>query len=588
MLKKISNKITLSYTVLIVFLVLFLLVFFNDLVRETHLNILENGMSEKIGFIELSLASELQGGVPLTANRALMEKIKKLGEVINLRITIVDNGGTVVADSEVGSVDTMDNHRTRNEISSAFDTGTGDSIRYSNTLRTDMLYFAEKSGTIVIRLAKPLFEVEKNLSKVRKLILFLGGVIIIVTLVIVAIISKKITGPINETLDFAEKFSEGDYSRRILNYSDDEIGNLQKSLNKLADIIVDKINTLILEQKKLEITIDSIHDGIAVIDHNKNILIANRSFMSFLGVKTGYMNRKYFEVLRSSSFNSKVEFSLVHGESSEFEEEFLNGKYCEVFITPVKEEKTIQGILIVVHDVTEKKRIDRLKTELVGNLSHELKTPIAIQKGYLETIKEYLDDRVMCMDFLDKSLSNVERQNSIINDMLKLNKIETSKSFADEEIDVKETIQNCVDLLTHKALGKGITINAEIDVLTKKIHANQFLVEEVFFNIIDNAINYNVVNGKISISAESGTREALVRISDTGIGIPEDSINKIFERFYRVDQSRSRSTGGTGLGLSIVKHALEMLKWNVEVQSGDGGTEFTIHVPYFSDSSING
>ncbi|HON79901.1 MAG TPA: ATP-binding protein [Spirochaetota bacterium] len=588
MLRKISNKITFSYTVLIIFLVLFLLIFFNDLVRETHLNILKKGMSEKIGFIELSLKGILQGQGLAPGNRTLMVKIRKLSEVINLRITIVNDAGNVLADSEVGTVETMDNHRTRNEISNAFGTGAGDSIRYSRTLRIDMLYYAMKSGAVVIRLAKPLYEVEENLSRVRKLILFLGGVIIIVTLIIVAIISKKITGPINETLDFAEKFSEGDYSRRILNYSDDEIGNLQMSLNKLADIIVDKIDNLVLEQKKLEITIESIHDGIAVIDHNKNILIANRSFMSFLDVRTEYINRKYFEVIRSSSFNSKVEFALMSGESSEFEEEFLNRKYCEVFITPVKEEKTIQGILIVVHDITEKKRIDRLKTELVGNLSHELKTPVAIQKGYLETIREYLDDRAMCMDFLDKSLVNVERQNSIINDMLKLNKIETSRSFSDEEIDIKETILNCVELLNHKALKKGVAIQAGIDALNRKIHANRFLAEEVFFNIIDNAINYNVEKGSITISALTEQREVIIRIADTGIGIPEDSIDKIFERFYRVDQSRSRSTGGTGLGLSIVKHAAEMLKWNVEVNSGSTGTEFTIHVPFVIEDTKEG
>lgn len=580
MFRKISNKITFSYTILVVFLVLFLLIFFNDLVRETHLNILKKGMLEKIGFIELSLKDVLAGGNLTPGNRALRVKVKDISKVINLRITAVDAGGAVIVDSDVDAVETMDNHRSRNEISSAFDTGTGDSIRYSNTLRIDMLYYAKKSGGIVIRLAKPLFEVEENLGRVRKLILFFGGVIIFVSLAIVAIISKKITGPIHETLDFAEKFSEGDYSRRILNYSDDEIGTLQKSLNKLADIIVEKIDTLILEQKKLKITIDSIHDGIAVIDHNKSVLIANRSFMSFLGVKTEYIGKKYFEVIRSSSFNSKVEFSLMNGESSEFEEEFLNGKYCDVFITPVKEEKTIQGILIVVHDITEKKRIDRLKTELVGNLSHELKTPIAIQKGYLETIKEYLDDRAMCMDFLDKSLVNVERQNSIINDMLKLNRIETSSSFTAEDIDIQETIMNCVGLLGHKASKKGVTITTDLDLPGKMIRANSFLAEEVFFNIIDNAINYNVENGRISISVRPGNREEVIVISDTGIGIPEDSVDKIFERFYRVDQSRSRSTGGTGLGLSIVKHAMEMLKWKVEVESGADGTTFTIHVPF--------
>ncbi len=572
--KKIRNKIILPFTLLIVLMVISLLVFFNNLIRETHLTIIKREMKEKTQFIEHVLIRTQQ---PTNRHR-ITSTISELANIIRLRITLVEPDGTVIADSEITDIAAMDNHRYRIEISNALERGFGESIRYSNTLKIDMLYFAKRMDRMIIRLAKPLYEIDESLTKIRNLLIFIGILIIISSTVLITIISRRITRPVKETLEFAKQFSEGDYSRRILNYSDTEIGSLQRALNELADTIVDKIAILLLEQRKLQITIESIEDGIAVIDSQKKILIANRSFSSILNIHYPVIDRIYFEAIRGSSFNAKIEYSLAKGVSIKFEEKFLNGRICEVFINPITEEKTIQGILIVLHDITEKKKIDQMKTDLVGNLSHELKTPITILKGYLETIYENIDNDETNRDYIKKALASIDRQNSIINDMLKLNMLETSINIPMEEISLKKVIDNCIELLMPKVASHTIEIIKLIDTIDDSIKCNRFLSEEVFFNLIDNAINYNRENGTVTIQSKRESNSLIITISDTGIGIPDESLDRIFERFYRVDKSRSRSTGGTGLGLSIVKHAIELLNWSIGVSSSNEGTTFTVEI----------
>ncbi|MDY6933273.1 MAG: ATP-binding protein [Spirochaetota bacterium] len=533
-------------------------------------------MKEKIKFIQLFMDERTD--LLTHPQREIDNLISKISQIIDLRVTIVDHSGVVIADSDVDDVSVLGNHKYRIEIKNSISSGIGESIRYSSTLKIDMLYIALNYEYFVIRLSKPLYEIEESLSKLQRMIIIFSLFIIAIAAIIIAFISGKITRPIEETIDFSEHFSKGDYSRRILNYADDEIGTLQKSLNRVADIVVSEMNNLILEQNKLKITIESINDGIAVIDNNKRIILCNYAFISILDIGMNAIGKVYFEVIRGSELNIKIEHSLNIGEQIHFEETLYNGKICDVLIKPIKEEKTIQGILVVLYDVTEKKKMDQLKTDLVGNLSHELKTPIAIIRGYLETIKDHLHDPTQCREFIEKAMLNIDRQNSIINDMIKLNMLETMQSIQLEKINIQEIILNCIEILSSKAGSKDITITNSIDILNQNITGNRFLIEEIFFNLIDNAINYNNRNGKIHIDAERFDKQKIITISDTGIGIPEDSIDRIFERFYRVDKSRSRSSGGTGLGLSIVKHAISLLNWEVSVSSNAHGTKFILKI----------
>jgi len=577
MLKRISNKIIAAYTLLIVLLVLFFLLFFSNLVRETQLTILKREMKSKVDFIDLVI-KERYGSFSLKELKKNRLSVGKLAKIIQLRITIIDQKGIVLVDSEIDEVSTLDNHRYRVEIKNSQKNQYGDSVRYSTTLQTDMLYYAKAAGPVILRLAKPLYEIEESLSAVKKVIIFSGIFVLLTAFFIIIYISRKITRPINETVNFAREFSHGDYSRRILNYSEDEIGYLQRSLNNMADTIVDKIESLVFEQNKLEITLESISDGIAVVDENKRIHIANSAFSRMVDSDFEMKGSLYFEAIRSHALNAKIEYVLGRGVAAKFEEKFISGTLCEVNLNPIKERNTLQGILVVLHDITEKKRIEQIKTELVGNMSHELKTPLTIMKGYLETISENIHNAELSSEFIQKAIDNADRQNSIINDILKLSMLETSNDFLVEKINLREVIETCIDLLSPKAAGRDIAIHKKVDVLDAVIKGNRFLSEEVFFNIIDNAVNYNRESGTVAIHAEKGKTSTVITIKDTGIGIPEDSLDRIFERFYRVDKSRSRATGGTGLGLSIVKHAADLLGWRITASTSKEGTSFTIEL----------
>jgi len=579
MSKKISNRIALYYSFVIIIIVVLLDVLFSGMVRDMHIEMVRTEMKEKVRFIDLSfrLSSRFKHDV-VRENALMKELVDDIASVIGLRVTLVDGQGKVVADSSVHEIGTLDNHRYRSEIREAFETGTGESVRRSGTLGADMFYYAFRSGPFVIRIAKPLNEIESANRYIRRILLTLSLALAALGMAMTFVISRRITRPIMDTIAFADDFSHGEFSRRVVNYRDDEIGMLQKSLNMLADTLVEKMDALVQERQKLSITLEKIHDGIAVIDRNRRIVLANRSFSRLAGIARTIEGQVYFEVIRGSSFNSTIEYSLSHGDGGCFEEEFAGDILCEVTVTPIKEDATLQGMLVVLHDITEKKRVDRLKTELVGNLSHELKTPVAILKGYMETIREHLSEPDLCAEMIRKSLVNVERQNSIINDMLKLNRIETGGDFTWEAVSVRETITGCIDLLSQKAQDKAVTVVISGEYLDLTVSANRFLAEEVFFNIIDNAISYNNPGGSVYIDCSVENGMVKINIIDTGVGIPQESLGHIFERFYRVDKGRSRETGGTGLGLSIVKHAAEILGWDVSVQSGTGGSRFTVDI----------
>jgi len=574
MIKKLSNKLIFSYIILTITLALVIFTMLGSLLRTIHISILKTEMSRYDELIDLELKKLKIKPLP---SKQLSAMIFEFSGIMKLRITIINLTGEVIADSEVKDYSQLENHQYRKEVIDALSSGSGFSTRYSSTIKTDMLYYAVSKGNFIIRLSKPLHEVDQSMLSLRNMIFHVSLFVLISSIIIIIIISFKITNPFKETLNFADDFAKGNYKKRIMNYSNDEIGSLQKALNKMADTIVKTINEQVLEQKKLEATLDSISDGIAMVDSNKQIVIYNNSFLSMLGITADLKNKQYFEIIRNSTINSRIETSIKAGEKDTFEVEMSNDRFFEAVINPIKGRKIIEGILIVLHDISEKRKIEKIKSDLVSNVSHELKTPIAIVRGYLETIKENYDNKLLTMSFIDRAIENVDRQNSLIQDIIKLSMIESAKEFEKEKIDIKIIIERCLDLLAPKILKREINlINSLSNNINYSLMGNLFLVEEIFFNIIDNGINYNAHGGTLSIASLESKDKLIIKITDTGVGIPEEFKDRIFERFYRVDRSRSRATGGTGLGLSIVKHAVMVLGWDVSVESDKKGTSFII------------
>lgn len=572
MFKKLSHKLIASYISIISVLVIIIFLLVGTLLKQSLVDILIDEMAGFADIIELS--NPEKGG---TINpQSVKSTLKKMALPMSMRITIIEKDGTVIADTGVEDESLLDNHLYRIEVMQAIETGSGQSRRYSNSIKTDMLYYAKDSGSYIIRLARPLYAVDESMRQLRDLLIIVSLIVMVIAVISVITISIKITRPLNETLSFASAFAGGSYNRRIRDYSSDEIGTLQKTLNKMADTIVETIDKHIFEQRKLEVTLDSISDGIALIAPDKEIIISNRSFTDMLKITSSFAGKEYYEVIRNRTLNSRIEKALKSGSKEIFELEVSEDKFFDVVINPIKGEHAIQGTLVLLRDVSEKRKIERIKSDLVSNVSHELKTPIAIVKGYLETIREHPLDRKMTEEFISRAIENVDRQNSLIEDIIKLSMIESSTEFQKEEINIREIIERCTDILSPKIASKGLTLKMDFDRSSYPISGNSFIAEEIFFNLIDNAINYNNPSGTITIKGEKKGSSSIFFISDTGIGIPEKAIDRIFERFYRVDAGRSRATGGTGLGLSIVKHAAQVMGWSVSAKSDKSGTTFTV------------
>lgn len=578
--KTIAKKIFISYSFLLIFVIISLLIFTNTIIEKNYINTLKNSIYNDTILVEKLLFNDSYSNI--------QTEISRLSDLIGLRITIISKSGIVIADSSIIKLKNLDNHYYRPELQLSRKEGNGTAIRYTESTNQKMLYVSKLSTDkeFYIRIAKSLKEIDEAMSTISKIILISGFIAFIVSILINIFISRKLSSPIEEAVMFSESFAAGDFSKRILNYHNNEIGVLQKSLNKLADNLEKYIHNITLEQKKLDVTIESIRDALVVVNAEGNIIISNKSFRKLFNLDSNPRKKPYFEVIRGTKLNAKIKRSIRKETDEKFEHKLQSGEICEIRINTINEENSLKGILIVFHDITEKKEIDKIKTNLVGNLSHELKTPIAIIKGYLETILLQYDNKESSIEFIKKSLLNVDRQNSIINDMLKLNKIETSLDFPFEPIDFNDVIETTIASLNYKLNEKNISINFTSSVDNIKIEGSRFLSEQIIFNLIDNAINYNNKNGTIAISFFKQNNSLHIEISDTGIGIPDESINHIFERFYRVDKSRSRSTGGTGLGLSIVKHSIDLQNWDISVSSlGDGidGTKFVITIPIYSN-----
>lgn len=411
----------------------------------------------------------------------------------------------------------------------------------------------------------------------RLFMIFVSSFFALTALTFYILYVHKIKKPLQSLDGLCDKLVDGDYSYRIHHNEESGIYSIINKINILADKTDYQFYRAEIEKKKLTDIFRNISDSISFIDEKGFLVAYNDAFRETFRLRHGFTGR-YFDHIRNSRINSIIK--TVFDKKEEYSYTInLDGRDFDIFIKPVFIDAEFQGLVISLRDITEKLKIDSFKRELVGNLSHELKTPITIMKGYLETIKSMPDENESRKRFIDKALSNLNRQNSIISDMLKLNMIETATAFEKEQVSIDSLIDSAVQILAPKFTEKKIIVNFSHDDKIKPVTANRFLAEHVFFNLIDNAASYNKPGGSISISMNSTGGGIMVTVADSGIGIPAEAQKHIFERFYRVDKNRSRETGGTGLGLSIVKHCIEILEWEISVKSEPGhGSEFTVAI----------
>jgi two-component system phosphate regulon sensor histidine kinase PhoR len=498
----------------------------------------------------------------------------------------------VLADSKENARD-MENHRERPEFEDALKGDTGTSIRFSHTIQKDLMYVAipvyDSSNKVqaVMRTSVAIEDLDEPLGNIY-ITLGAGGLIILLIITLLSfIISRSISRPLTDIKNAAERFSKGDFKHKIYPPKQKEMNVLAESLKTMASQIDEKLST-IAEQKDIQqAVLESMKEGVLAVDYDEKILLINKTAEGILLINDeNVIGKTLQEGVRISEIQKF--FARLTGEGKPLESEILI-RYGT--------EKTLQlsgsvlhdindnpiGSLVVLNDITGLKRLDNLKRDLVANVSHELKTPITTIKGFIETLKEgNFDKPEERTRFLEIVSKNTDRLNAIIEDLLSLSRLEQiseTDSITFEEQELKPVIDSVIENFQFKATEKNIVIKVQCEEGLKAM-INRALIEQAVGNLVDNAIKYNNGQGVIHIYVLKDKDELIISVEDQGYGISSEHIPRLFERFYRVDKSRSRDEGGTGLGLAIVKHIVQVHNGSVSVESSPGkGSNFIIRIP---------
>ncbi len=577
---KISFKLKLIFSYIFVILISFgfIAYFLDKNLEENSLHNIQASLINQAYLVENQITAE---NIKKEDIAHLEPLIATLSGKIKCRITVINNLGKVLADSEKSQkeIPEMESHLYRPEVKMALVNEVGVDTRYSSTLKIDMLYVAlpikeNKELIGVVRLALPLESVEKTLNEIRKAVLF--GLIFALALAFVlgSIIAAQTIRPINRMIQVSRRFSKGDFSRRIIQVSKDEIGELAVTLNKMAQDIEDKIKEVKTQNQKLAAIFNSMIEGVIVIDKAGYIISVNPTIEKIFAILRKDVEGKVFlEAIRNNDIAEVISAALKKGKSvsSEIALIYPVRRVFEVNATPIFDNNVISGCLVVVHDITEIRRLETVRSDFVANASHELKTPLTSIKGFVETLLEgALDDKENNRNFLKIIWDHAERLDSLVNDLLSLSHLESKEIMLKKtNFNLRQQVEDIISGFSSQLKKKDIEIKNELSV-DISVTADKDRLEQVVTNLIDNAIKFNKEKGFVGIYGVETNGKVKITVEDSGIGIPEKDISRIFERFYRTDKARSRELGGTGLGLSIVKHIVELHSGSVGVESTEG------------------
>ena len=483
------------------------------------------------------------------------------------RITYIDQDGTVLFDNEA-DVSEMKNHSDRTEFQKAEKYGAGESSRYSDTLSEKTIYYALrlKDGT-VLRVSGTQDSV---LALVENLIFPLCGLLclmLILSGIMASAISKRIVKPINE-LDL-----ESPEENRIY----EELSPLLSKIHRQNREIQNQLELAKQQQEEFALITENMQEGLIVIDKYTMILSANSSAWNLFHMDRGCQGESVYCLDREEEFRHAIE-QVLSGEHTELVLK-LNGSDIQLIANPVIRDKKTEGAVVLLVNVTEKLERESLRREFSANVSHELKTPLTSISGFAEIMQSGL---VKCEDipqFAGRIYKEAQRLLQLVEDVIQISQLDEEKtSYTWEPVDVYQVCKNAFESLKEKA--KRLNVHLYICGEYMKMEAVRTLLEEVVYNVCDNAIKYNRNEGSVSVFLTQTAQEIQIVVKDTGVGIPKEDQDRVFERFYRVDKSHSKEIGGTGLGLSIVKHAVGALKGSVILRSEEGnGTEICMKFP---------
>ncbi len=500
-----------------------------------------------------------------------VESLRKLSHDIHgtfeNRITYIGQDGTVLFDNEADPA-TMENHLGREEVVAAKQSGTGTAIRESYTMSEMTVYCARVIGYgCIVRVAGTMDTVAARIAGMWWEVLLVVIIAAMVSLGVAAIVARVVVKPINsidlKNPDIGESYSE--------------IAPLLHRISEQNHEIDQQIAELTRSRKEFSLITENMSEGFIIIDSRTEVLSYNTAALKILGSDFTGSSRSVLVLNRSEAFRSAVEDALA-GKRSETDLT-LSEKIYQVIATPAFTGSSVTGAVMIILDITEKEAREELRREFTSNVSHELKTPLTTIYGISDMLVGGIVKPEDIPGFAKNIRDEAGRMITLIQDILKLSQLDEN-TFSDqrERVDLYELAQSAAERLRPQADEKHVTISVTGE--RSEFTGIATVLEEMIYNLLDNAVKYNKQGGRADVDVRSSGDDIVVTVSDTGIGVPADSIDRIFERFYRADKSHSRKIGGTGLGLSIVKHGVSLHGGSITVKSSEGsGTTFTMTLP---------
>lgn len=588
-MKKLWFKIGISFFILFFITMGLVGLFSGELMKTTYLDMKENQLEDEARVLLHTTNIE---NVNLDQNSAqIQEQLSPLTEEVDARITIVDNKGHVIADSKEDPT-TLENHANRPEFKEVLQDGqeVGIATRKSDTLGYSMLYVAVpivQNGDVAgaLRIAVSLESVESAINTLWGNLFLIFGIALILIALISIFIARKITKPVQEIMEVSTDLANHEYSSRIYGKSSGELQELSISVNKLAESLETQMFEIRENSQRLTAIVENLVSGVMLINHDKEIVMTNRMMYRILG-KQEITGKPFYEVIKSYGLSELIEETLQTKQMKQEEITiyFPKEMILDASVSPIlMEDGEVSGLVLLLHDITQIRHLENVRSEFVANVSHELKTPVTALKGFAETLLDgAMYDEALLKQFLTIIKDESDRLHRLILDILALSRIEQKTlPLQIEEVNVNDMMEQSVKTVSELATLKEISIQKKWDKNKTILIENEGdRLQQILINLLSNAIQYTPAKGEISLQLEDLGDEIEFIVKDNGIGIPAKDLERIFERFYRVDKARTRHSGGTGLGLSIVKHLVDMMEGTIHVTSRENvGTTFYIRLP---------
>jgi two-component system phosphate regulon sensor histidine kinase PhoR len=500
------------------------------------------------------------------------------------RITLIDRSGVVVDDSEVPAAQlaTLENHGTRTEVAAALEGSTGRAARGSASVGRRLMYVAIPGGPGVVRVAADLEQVNQTVRRAQGSVILAALVALLIGTILAFVAGRAIARPLTELSSAASSIADGS-PPRFPHSGIPDIEALVRALRQMHLQLTERFEALQREQNETELMVDSMAEGVIAADQRGRVLKANESAQRLLGYEPRSALPDLPQLFRSKAARVVVDAALG-GKTVLGAELEMDGMVLVLSARPLE----AGGIILVMQDLTEMRRLEAMRRDFVANVSHELKTPLTSISGYSETLLTDRTDPDTTQRFLHVILGNAQRMQRLVDSLLDLSRIESGRwQPRMEDVDLRPLIQGVFDDYHERSVGSRVTMAMDLGPDARTLIADEDAVRQIVLNLVDNALRYTPPGGKVTCRSRIEGEELALSVSDTGAGISREHLPRIFERFYRADPSRSREEGGTGLGLAIVKHLVEAHGGRVTAESTRGkGTTITACFPRRSGSDL--